>query len=214
MSDTRDTGSPKMGSPDENRPGAANTPRAQKSAMQQAGDLAGDLKKQASDVVQHATRQVKEQASDLTDSAKGLMSDAGEKLRSVAEEQKNAGADYVNGIAGSLRRCAGEFDQIPQAGEYIRKAADQVENASEALRRRDLGELVGEVQAFARRQPTAFLAATVLAGFAAVRFLKSATPPQSGVEGTSWQPKGQDFGQPGMPSRPQPYSPAGYEHRM
>jgi hypothetical protein len=46
------------------------------------------------------------------------------------------------------------------------------------LRRRDLSELLGGVQDFARRQPTAFLGATVLAGFAVVRLLKSSTAPQ------------------------------------
>jgi hypothetical protein len=37
------------------------------------------------------------------------------------------------------------------------------------------GKLVADVQGFARRQPTAFLGAAVLAGFAAVRFLKAST---------------------------------------
>jgi hypothetical protein len=36
-----------------------------------------------------------------------------------------------------------------------------------------MGELVGQVQDFARRHPTAFLGATVIAGFALIRFLKS-----------------------------------------
>src|SRR4030095_3216023 len=64
------------------------------------------------------------------------------------------------------------------AGQYIRRAATQIDCASEALRRRDLNELLGGVQEFARRQPTAFLGATVLAGFAVVRLLKSSTAPQ------------------------------------
>ena len=188
MSDTRYTGSPKVG--------GANTSDGGKSTLQQAGDIADDLKKQASDVAQHATRQVREQASELAESAKGLVSEAGNRLRGAAEDQKNAGADFVSEIAGAIRRAAGEFDgQIPQAGQYIRLAADQVDSASEALRRRDLGELVGEVQAFARRQPTAFLAATVLAGFAAVRFLKSTAPAQPSGANPSWQPERRHFSQ-------------------
>ena len=196
MSDTRYSGSSNPSGQGVSNTAQAGGSTTEKSAMAQATALAGDLKKQASDVAQHATRQVKEQASQLTESAKGLASEAGEKLRSAAEDQKNAGADYVSGLAGAVRRAASEFDdQIPQAGQYIRRAADQIENASDALRRRDLNELLGNVQDFARRQPTAFLGATVLAGFAMVRFLKSSTAPQSSAGSSSWQPEQESFSQ-------------------
>ena len=144
------------------------------SPLEKVSKLAGDLKKQASGVAEDVTRQVKEQASNLSENAKDAVSGASGKLRSAAEDQKNAGADFVTGIAAAVRRAAGEFDtQIPQAGEYIRRAADQIDNTSDAIRQRDLSELLDGVQDFARRQPTAFLGATVLAGFAAMRFLKS-----------------------------------------
>jgi gas vesicle protein len=162
--------------------------------MQQVSALAEDLKKQASGVAQDVTRQVKEQASQLAESAKDAASGAGERLRDAAEDQKNAGADFVSGLAGAVRRAAGEFDdQIPQAGQYIRRAAQQIDGASEALRQRDLGELFEGVQDFARRQPTAFLGMTVLVGFAAVRFLKSSTASRQGGESRSRRNEGQDF---------------------
>ena len=45
------------------------------------------------------------------------------------------------------------------------------------MRERDVRELVGEVQDFARKQPTLFFGGAVILGFAALRFLKS-TPPK------------------------------------
>ena len=54
---------------------------------------------------------MKQQA--LAESAKGLASQAGEKLLSSVEEQKAAGADFVSGVAGSIRRAANEFDLEP-----------------------------------------------------------------------------------------------------
>lgn len=144
------------------------------SPMGKVGELAGEVKRQASGVAQDVTRQVKEQASHLTEEAKAAASGASDKLRTAVEDQKNAGADFVSGLADAVRRAAGEFDgQIPQAGDYIRRAASQMDGASDALRQRDLGELLKGVQDLARRQPTAFLGATVLAGFAVMRFLKS-----------------------------------------
>jgi len=158
--------------------GRASKASGSRSPLEKASGLADDFKKQASGVAEDVTRQVKEQASNLTENAKDAVSGAGDKLRSAAEDQKNAGADLVTGIAASVRRAAGEFDsQIPQAGEYIRRAADQIDNTSNAIRQRNLSELLDGVQDFARRQPTAFLGATVLAGFVAMRFLKSSRSP-------------------------------------
>lgn len=175
MSDPRYTGTSKTGSS-----GSPNKVDAGNSALQQAGELADDLKKQASGAAEYTTQQIKDHASGLAESAKGLASEAGDKLRGAAEGQKNAGADYISGVAGAVRRAAGEFDdQVPQAGQYIRLAADQMENAADALRTRNLNELLGGVQDFARRQPTAFIGATVLIGFALVRFFKSSTAPSS-----------------------------------
>ena len=111
-----------------------------------------------------------------SDSSKGLMSKASEKLMDAAEQQKAAGASFVDDMAGAVRRAAGELDgQVPQAAEYIRYAADQMETMSDAIRRRDMGQMLSELQSFARQQPTAFLGATFLAGFAAVRFFKSSS---------------------------------------
>jgi hypothetical protein len=119
--------------------------------------------------------EIKQQGGSVAESAKGLASHAGEKLLSSVEEQKAAGADFVGGMAGAMRRAANEFGDLPQAAQYIRYAADQIDSVSNALKRRDVNQLVSDVQEFARRQPTAFLGAAVLAGFAVARFLKTST---------------------------------------
>lgn len=148
-------------------------PKTQDPAKQ-ALDFGREVKGQATELAKNATDAVKTQAANLTESAKDVAADAGEKLRTTLQEQKAAGADYVGNVANIVRRSAYAFDSdIPQAGHYIRKAAAQLENVSEAMRNRDMSEIVGNVQQFARRQPTAFFGAAVLVGFAAVRFLKS-----------------------------------------
>ena len=124
---------------------------------------------------------------DMTGSVKDLTSQARDKLMNTAEDQKRAGADYVIGVADAVRRAAGEFDeQVPQAGQYIRSAADQMQAMADSLRRRDVGQMLSDVKAFARRQPTAFLGASFLAGFAAIRFLRSSSRDGSST-GRGWQ---------------------------
>jgi hypothetical protein len=73
-----------------------------------------------------------------------------------------------------MRRAAREFENdLPIAATYIRKAASQVESVSDTVREGDFGDLLRSAQSFARRQPTAFLGLSVLAGFGVIRFLKS-----------------------------------------
>jgi hypothetical protein len=136
-----------------------------------------DLSGQVSGAIREGAREMKEQALNVAESAKELVSQAGGKLLSSVEDQKTAGADFASGMAGAIRRAASEFDKsdMPQAAQYIRLAADQIDTVSDAFRRRDLQQLVADVQGFARRQPTAFLGAAVLAGFGVVRFLKTST---------------------------------------
>jgi uncharacterized phage infection (PIP) family protein YhgE len=170
------------------------------SASSAMGDLTGQVGNAAGEVA----REAKEQAANLTDTAKGLAEKAGEKLLNTVEEQKAAGADLVSGMASAIRRAAGEFDrELPQAGQYIRMAADQIDSVSDSFRRRDVNQLVADVHGFARRQPTAVLGAAVLAGFAVVRFFKSSTAGAAGQVG------GQGIRQPvrsGMESAPSSHS--------
>lgn len=152
----------------ENRPGVSGS-------IQDAGAFSGEMGSSYAGGI----------ASDSNTASpeKDLISRASEKLIDTAEQQKMAGADFVGSIAGAVRRAAGEFEgPVPQAAEYIRYAADKMDNMSDAVRRRDVGQIVSELQSFARQQPTAFLGATFLAGFAAVRFLKSSS---SGVARSS-----------------------------
>lgn len=143
--------------------------------------LAGAVGEQVSSTRDRVAQQVRDQAAHLAESASGAASGATERLRNAAEDQKNAGADFVSSFAGAIRSAADAFEsQSPVASDYIRRAAEGVYGVSDTLRQRDLSELLYGVQDFARRQPTAFLGIAALAGFAAVRFLKSSAPPRYG----------------------------------
>jgi hypothetical protein len=158
--------------------GLANKPQGASGTNK--GSSASSMAGSATQVVREAASEVSEQATTVADSAKDLASKASETLLNSVEEQKAAGADFVSGMAGALRRSANEFGEVPQAAQYIRLAANQIDSVSDAFRKRDLNQLVSDVQGFARRQPTAFLGMAVLAGFAAVRFLKTSTGTSAG----------------------------------
>jgi hypothetical protein len=159
-------------SEEQNRSGAGS----QKAGLaDQARDWGQDLKNRASQMGDSLGQGAREQAAKVKDAAADLGTSASRKLEGVMQDQKNAGADYVACVAEAIHRAAGEFDRdVPQAAQYIRKAGDQVENMASALREREPRELLQDVEDFARRQPAVFFGGSLLIGFAALRFLRSA----------------------------------------
>ena len=163
--------------------------RSTASFADQALSAGQDLTSKAKDLAGSSAEALKGHASDLAEAAKDVASQATEKLKGAVDDRKSAGAEYVGSLAETMRRAAREFDaDLPIAGTYIRKAAEQVDGVSEGIRNGDLNDIVKSAQAFARRQPTAFLGIAMLAGFGVVRFLKSSadneSKPQSRPSGT------------------------------
>lgn len=162
---------------------AATSP---KSLADQALAAGQDLSEKAKDLAGSSADALKAQASDLTDAAKDIASQATDKLKDAVNDRKSSGAEYVGTLAETMRRAAREFDaDLPMAGTYIRKAAEQVEGVSEGIRNGNLNDLVQNAQSFARRQPTAFLGIAVLAGFGVVRFLKSSAEGNASTGGSA-----------------------------
>jgi hypothetical protein len=173
-----------------------------KSVADQALAASRDLKEKAVGMAGSSAEAIKGRASDLMDAAKDMASQTTDKLKQTVDGQKNAGAEYVGSLADTMRRCAREFDHdLPIAGAYIRKAASQIEGVSDSIKTGNFNDLVRGAQSFARRQPTAFLGLAVLAGFGAVRFLKSSAdssnassePVRSGGDGFAPNQAGRSY---------------------
>ena len=117
------------------------------------------LKDRASDLTDTVTPAAKAQLGELSAAAKDYAAEARGKVEAAMNDQKTAGADYIGQYASAVHRAAGEFEtDTPQVARYIRQGAAEIETVAKAVRGRDLRELVGEVEDFARRQPTLFLA--------------------------------------------------------
>lgn len=109
--------------------------------------------------------------------ARELWQDAKDGARSMLDEQKQSAASGIDDLAAALRTSARDLGGRNQAtvGRIAQSAAASLEQISGALQRRDLDGLVREAESYARRQPMVFFGAAVLAGFCAMRFLKSAS---------------------------------------
>jgi gas vesicle protein len=126
--------------------------------------------------VRQSTEQLKQtaqqKAGEMTEQTK-------QQATSLAEGQKSQATQNLDSISGALRSTEQQLHSDGQkvAAQAVTMAASQVEKLSGYLQSHSVSEMVGEAEAFARRQPAAFLGGAFVLGFALSRFLKS-TPSQ------------------------------------
>lgn len=152
----------------------------------------------ASGTAREVTQQVKETVGQVTDQAQqaaGQVADqARQQVSSRIAGQQDRAAEALTGVAQALRqtgRQLREQDQQAVTG-YIDSAASQLERVSNYLKHNDLGQVIDDVERFARRQPALFLSGTFVLGLLGARFLKSSRPSSgSGVGYTGGAPLAQ-----------------------
>ena len=145
-----------------------------------AKEVVRDVKAKAAGMTEDITKAAKDNAAQLGNTAKEFATNAADKVGEAVTQRKSLGADYIGSIAQATQQAAMAFDNdLPQAAHYIRQASEQIQGVADNVREKDVRELVGDVQEFARQQPTLFFGGAVVLGFAALRFLKSTPSKQA-----------------------------------
>jgi hypothetical protein len=97
-----------------------------------------------------------------------------ERLRQFANTQKDTGAEHVSGFAKAAHKAAENLqEQNPGIAGLMNEAADGLDQMASKLRERDVSDIYGAMQDFARRQPVTFFLGSMAAGVLLARFLKS-----------------------------------------
>jgi hypothetical protein len=138
-----------------------------------------------------------ESSAGLTEHAKSTLSDAaaqaGNKVTSRLDEQKDRAAQGLGSVAQALRQTSDQLrgqDQGLDVHGYIASAADQVERFSGYLRSTDTRQMVRRVESFAREQPAVFLGSAFMLGLLAARFLRSSARDAAGQYGSAGRSEG------------------------
>jgi hypothetical protein len=123
---------------------------------------------QAQGTVGQVVDQAQSTAGQVTEQAK-------QQATSQLESQKGRAIDSLVALAQALRQTGQHLHQQDQTAVsgYVEQAAERIEGLSNYLRARDIPQLIGETQDFARRQPGLFLTGAVALGFVGARFLMS-----------------------------------------
>jgi hypothetical protein len=117
-----------------------------------------DITDDVSEVAAAASEQLNEAASTLGDTAKeaasatlsavsdqasALASNIAAEVSTVAETEKDRGADAILGFAKAIQRASSELDgQSPQIARAFRSAAGSVESFSDSLRGERISDLI------------------------------------------------------------------------
>lgn len=107
-------------------------------------------------------------------SAQNLVEKAEEQARSkLNATQKDIGLT-LSSVASSLLNSSTQLrDEQNAAGEYVGKAAEQLDRLAHYIQNADPGEVADNLKDFARRRPTVFIGAAFALGVIGARFLKS-----------------------------------------
>jgi len=166
----------------------------------QVADAGEEVKQRAADALRASTDVAGDKFKEAADAAKDVASETAEKFQGEAHEQQRSGADFIQRFAGNIREASRPFEsEAPFAARGINSAAEYVEDAAEKIRNGSFRDLVDGATDFAKRQPAAFLGISVLAGFAAFRFLKASGGQTSSSRGRNTE-RGDTSG--GSPSAP------------
>ena len=140
----------------------------------QVVDAGAEMKQRAGDALRASTDMARDKFKEAADAAKDVASGTADQIQGQAREKQRSGADFIERFAGNIREAARAFENdAPFAARGIDSAAEYVEDAAEKIRNGSFRDLVDNATDFAKRQPAAFLGISVLAGFAAVRFLRA-----------------------------------------
>jgi hypothetical protein len=144
-------------------------------AKEEASQVAGQAASAAQGVAQKAKSEAANVAAEATSSAKDLLGQAKQGLSSQAGTQQQKAADGIRTISSQLQSMADAPDQQGLASGLIRQAAQRSESVASWLENKEPGDLLGEVQRFARNRPGTFLLLAAGAGVLAGRLTRGLT---------------------------------------
>jgi ElaB/YqjD/DUF883 family membrane-anchored ribosome-binding protein len=155
----------------DNRPRSGDQNHGEQSRKKESG---GDTRSQITEGMQSTADTAKRSASEAA-------STIGSHMKELLDTQLGSGANIIGKLGSSAQRAAEDLEEsAPQLAGLVRGVADRMEGYAEELRDQSVDELFRSASNFTRRQPALVFGLAALAGFFALRTLKSTAPrPQS-----------------------------------
>ncbi|MCC4250290.1 MULTISPECIES: hypothetical protein [Microbacterium] len=153
--------------------GEAGVTAKAETAAQEASGVTETVGHEAAGVARTGKEEVGAVASEAKTQFTQLLSQTGRQLSEQAAGQKQRLADGASAFGDDLSRMADADEGSGIAGDLVRRIATHASSAGRWLSDRDPQELLGDVKAFARRRPGAFIAGAALAGLVVGRLTRA-----------------------------------------
>jgi uncharacterized phage infection (PIP) family protein YhgE len=108
------------------------------------------------------------------DRGAGIADQLRTKASGALSQQKSRATQGLGSVVEAIRQTGQQLgDGNSGISAYVNNAADSLQRWTQTLERKDIGEIVEDVQRFGRRQPALFVGLSFGAGLLGARFLKS-----------------------------------------
>lgn len=128
-----------------------------------------------------ATKQKAQDAKDdVADTLRDTVNDSTQKvtaeLSGAAEKTKAGAAQEFKTLADALHTAANELDDGSPQRRMIDTVAKNLDDFSDGIQHKNMGEMLGGLNDLARRNPVMFLGGAALLGFVATRLASASAP--------------------------------------
>lgn len=144
-------------------------------ARQQAGEVAETAKQTGAQVASTVKEQAGEVTAEAGRQAKQVWQEARSEFTDQASSQQQRVAGGLHSLADELRQMADGSQENGVASDLARQAADRAHGVADWLQSREPGDLLGELQSFARRRPGVYLGVAAAAGLLVGRLTRGLT---------------------------------------
>lgn len=117
----------------------------------------------------------------VTHIASNVASQARDQVSTQFEAQKDKAVDTMTTVATAMRETSDKLKGVGPLGEAAGRAADGIEKVADFFEGKQIGDVVRDVESFAKREPALFIGAAFALGVLGGRFLKSSAHRTSDV---------------------------------
>jgi len=144
-------------------------------AAEEARGVAGDAKAAGQQTAATAKDQAAQVAGEAKVQARQVYDQAKQELNEQVGSQHKRAASGISALADELASMVQGSDQHGIVADLAQQASDRAREVARWLETRQPGEVLEEVQSFARRRPGAFLAAAAVIGLVGGRLTRGLT---------------------------------------
>ena len=111
----------------------------------------------------------------VRDQVTSLRGQAGEKLRTVADDGKSRATGLLDDVAGIIEDAARSIDERlgEDYGDYAHRASTAVSGFAGRVRDRTVDDILDDTRDIVRRSPAVAIAAAAVVGFALMRVIRT-----------------------------------------